>query len=71
MRSRPRHLRSTGGPTGIRRRRRVLVAALLVAALGILTLSARALTPPAPDAAPSPALLGAWVKGDSGQPAAQ
>src|SRR5512132_3257175 len=71
MRSRPRHLRSTGGTTGIRRRRRVLVAALLVAALGVLTLSARALTPPAPDAAPSPALLGAWVKGDSGQPAAQ
>jgi hypothetical protein len=67
MRSRPRDSRPTGG----HRRRRVLVAALLVAALGVLTLSARALTPPAPDAAPPPALLGAWIKGGSGAAAAQ
>ena len=71
MRSRPRHRPPTGGSTGVDRRRRVLVAALLVAVLGVLTLSARAFTPPAPDAPPPAALLGAWVKGGSGAPAAQ
>src|SRR5437773_366279 len=46
MRSRPRHLRSTGGPTGIRRRRRVLVAALHDQYLGSLARQIRALGRP-------------------------
>jgi len=56
-----------------RRRRRTLVAAILILSLaGAVTLSAKALDPLGGDTvSPPAALLGAWVKGDSRGPASQ
>ena len=56
-----------------RRRHRILIAACVILSLvGALVLAAKALDPP-PGETPSPpaALLGAWVKGDSREPASQ
>ena len=54
------------------RSRTLTTAGLVLALVGAVTLSVKAVGPAAP-AAPSPtaALLGAWVKGTSGSPAAQ
>jgi hypothetical protein len=70
----PRHARVGPRSTGMkRRRRRVLIAASLILSLvGALTLSAKALGPsPGETVSPPAALLGAWVKGDSREPASQ
>jgi hypothetical protein len=69
----PRQGRGDGPPpSGGRWRRPTLTAVGLVLALiGALTLSAKAVSPPAPEPASAPALLGAGAWADSGTAAAQ
>ena len=68
--SRPRPRRLPGKPPW--RSRTLATAALVLALVGAVTLTVKALDP-APPAAPSPApaLLGAWVDGASASPSAQ
>jgi beta-mannanase len=72
----PRHVHSArharSAPRGrLWRSRTVTTAALVLALVGALTLSVKALGPPAPLQASPTALFGAWVKGDSTSAASQ
>ena len=73
MHSGPRHVRAARpSPSGRSWRRTSLTAVGLVLALiGALTLSAKATSPPGPQPAAAPALLGVGARADSGPPSAQ